>query len=315
MTLFAMTFPGQGSQSVGMLAELAAAYPVVGETFEQASDALGRDLWKLVCDGPAEELNRTELTQPALLAAAIAVWRVWRLEGGPGPERMAGHSLGEYSALVAAEALEFSDAVAVVAERGRLMQSAVSDGEGAMAAILGLDDEVVEAICREAAEGRVVEPANYNSPGQLVIAGNADAVERAIHKCKEAGAKRAMTLPVSVPSHCTLMSPAADALGELLAETPLRPPAVAVVHNVDCQPRSEPDAIRQALVEQLCSPVRWTGSVRSLIDGGVERLAECGPGKVLSGLGRRIDRNVEWVALEQPERLQATAAEWKEKRA
>jgi [acyl-carrier-protein] S-malonyltransferase len=312
MTDFAMLFPGQGSQSVGMLGELAERHPLVRETFEEAGDAIDTALWRLVSEGPEADLNRTELTQPALLAAAIAVWRVWQSLDGPAPARLAGHSLGEYAALVAAGALEFPAAIALVAERGRQMQAAVPDGVGAMAAVLGLEDEVVEAICREVAEDQVVVPANFNSPGQIVIAGHAAAVERALHKCTEAGARRAVKLPVSVPSHCPLMQPAADAMRSVLERTTVQAPALPVVHNVDVAVHDEPEAIRSALVEQLVSPVRWTESVRAICDAGIMNLAECGPGRVLSGLGRRIERQASWAALEKPDSIEETIANLKE---
>jgi [acyl-carrier-protein] S-malonyltransferase len=312
MTDFALLFPGQGSQSVGMLADLASAHDDVRKTFAEAGDVLDVDLWQLICEGPAEELNRTELTQPAMLAAGVAVWRVWRGLGGPQPKIMAGHSLGEYSALVAAGALDFGAAVTVVSERGRLMQAAVPEGEGAMAAILGLDDEVVEAICREAAEGQIVAPANYNSPGQLVIAGESTAVERAMHKCRDAGAKRAMVLPVSVPSHSELMKPAAEGLAAVLENVEVRAPNVPVLHNIDMQARTEPDEIRAALVGQLYSAVRWTGTIQAIVAADVMQMAECGPGRVLCGLGRRIERKAQWAPLEQPDLMEKTLAEWKE---
>ena len=312
MTDFALLFPGQGSQSVGMLADLAGVHDDVRKTFVEAGDVLGVDLWQLICEGPAEELNRTELTQPAMLAAGVAVWRVWRGLGGPQPKIMAGHSLGEYSALVAAGALDFDAAVTVVSERGRLMQAAVPEGEGAMAAILGLDDEVVEAICREAAEGQIVAPANYNSPGQLVIAGESTAVERAMHKCRDAGAKRAMVLPVSVPSHSELMKPAAEGLAAVLENVEVRAPNVPVLHNIDMQARTEPDEIRAALVSQLYSAVRWTGTIQAIVAADVMQMAECGPGRVLCGLGRRIERKAQWAPLEQPDLMEKTLAEWKE---
>ncbi len=309
MTNFAMLFPGQGSQSVGMLAELAGERPEVCETFEQAGQALEMDLWRLVNDGPAEQLDRTELTQPAMLTAGIAVWRVWQALGGPRPAMMAGHSLGEYAALVAAGAMDFPDAVRVVSVRGRLMQSAVPAGHGAMAAVLGLEDEVVEAICREACEDQVVAPANYNSPGQLVIAGHSAAVERAMHKCRDAGAKRAMILPVSVPSHSALMKPAADGLAEVLAGIEMRAPELPVLHNIDCQARTGPDEIRAALVGQMSAPVRWTETVQAMAGAGVKRLAECGPGRVLSGLTRRIDRSLSCVSLHQVSQMESLMGE------
>ncbi len=300
-----MLFPGQGSQSVGMLAELAGERREVRDTFDQAGQALEMDLWKLVSDGPAEDLDRTELTQPAMLAGGIAVWRVWQGLGGPAPAMFAGHSLGEYAALVAAEAIDFADAVRVVAERGRLMQSAVPAGVGAMAAVLGLEDEVVEAICREACEDQVVAPANYNSPGQLVIAGHSAAVERAMHKCRDAGAKRAMILPVSVPSHSKLMKPAADGLAEVLAEIRISEPQVPVLHNIDFQARSKPEDIRAALVGQMSAPVRWTETVQAMGAAGIKHLAECGPGRVLSGLARRIDRKLSCVSLHQVSQMES----------
>lgn len=312
MSEFAFLFPGQGSQSVGMLAELAERHDGVRATFEEAGRVLDMDLWHLVSEGPEEELNRTELTQPAILAASVAMWRLWNDLGGPKPARLAGHSLGEYSALVAAGAMEFEQAVAVVAERGRQMQAAVPVGQGAMAAVLGLDDEVVEAICREVAEDQVVAPANYNSPGQLVIAGDAAAVERALHKCSDAGARRAMILPVSVPSHSKLMQPAARAMAGVLAKIELRTPAIPVIHNCDVAEHATPDEIRTALINQLVSPVRWTESVRSITGSGIMKLAECGPGRVLSGLGRRIERGAQWVALEQPGVIEETIKEWRE---
>jgi len=312
MTQFAMLFPGQGSQSVGMLAALAERHEKVRETFEEAGEAIETDLWTLVSDGPESELNRTELTQPAILAASIAVWRIWRAGGGPAPIRLAGHSLGEYTALVAAGALDFGTAVRLVAERGRQMQAAVPEGVGAMAAVLGLEDEVVEAICREVAEDQVVVPANYNSPGQIVIAGHAAAVERAAHKCSAAGARRAVKLPVSVPSHSPLMEPAAEAMAAILAETDITRPEIPVVHNCDVRTHVQPDEIRRALVEQLTRPVRWTESVRAICGAGIMNLAECGPGRVLGGLGRRIERKAQWVALEQPDALEDTIGKWKE---
>ncbi|TVR95670.1 MAG: [acyl-carrier-protein] S-malonyltransferase [Wenzhouxiangellaceae bacterium] len=305
MTKTALLFPGQGSQSMGMLAALASVYPQVQSTFVQGGEALGMDLWALVNEGPAEELNRTEITQPVMLVADIAVYRVWQARGGPEPEALAGHSLGEYAALVAAGAIGFADAVRVVAQRGRLMQEAVPEGHGAMAAILGLDDDVVAAICREAAEGDVVAPANFNSPGQLVIAGDIAAVERAMHRCRDAGAKRAMILPVSVPSHSPLMQGAATVLGEALATIDIQSPATPVIHNADVSSHKDPDAIRQALVKQLHQPVRWTETIRALSQSGIQAMAECGPGRVLCGLGRRIDRTVNWLPLEQPELLDA----------
>lgn len=306
MTETAAIFPGQGSQSVGMLSELAAAFPIVRETFDEASDALGRDLWALVAEGPAEELDRTEWTQPAMLAGDVAVWRAWHGAGGAAPIALAGHSLGEYAALVAAGAMGFGDAVRVVGERGRLMQAA---GAGAMAAVLGLDDERVAGICASEAAGEVVVPANYNAPGQVVIAGQREAVDRVVAACRDAGAKRAMSLPVSVPAHSPLMAPAADGLRAALDRIAIRAPDCPVLHNVDLQARSEPSGIRDALVQQLTHPVPWTGTIRALAARGVGRFIECGPGRVLCGLGRRIERGAEWLALESAETLQQAAGE------
>ncbi|MDD2769610.1 MAG: ACP S-malonyltransferase [Methylococcus sp.] len=287
----AFLFPGQGSQSVGMLAELATAFPEVGQTFAEASEALGFDLWKLVQEGPEEELNRTENTQPAMLAAGIATWRVWCAATERRPAWMAGHSLGEYTALVASGALGFANAVKLVAVRGRLMQEAVPTGQGAMAAILGLDDPQVVAACKEASTpDSAVTPANFNAPGQVVIAGASDAVERAIAAAKALGAKRAVLLPVSVPSHCGLMSPAEEKFAAVLSETPFGSPRdrIGVVHNVDVAMHPSPEVIRAVLAQQISNPVRWSETIRFLSDQGVRRFVECGPGKVLAGLNKRI---------------------------
>ncbi|QCA04783.1 ACP S-malonyltransferase [Pantoea vagans] len=288
MTQFAFVFPGQGSQTVGMLTELAATYPLVEETFREASDALGYDLWQLVSQGPAEELNKTWQTQPALLAASVAIYRVWQQQGGEQPVLMAGHSLGEYSALVCAGVLNFADAVKLVELRGKLMQEAVPEGTGAMQAIIGLDDAAIRKACEESAQGQVVSPVNFNSPGQVVIAGNKEAVERAGAACKAAGAKRALPLPVSVPSHCALMKPAADKLAVALESITFTAPAVPVINNVDVKAETDAAAIRHALVRQLYSPVRWTESVEAMAAQGVTQLLEMGPGKVLTGLTKRI---------------------------
>jgi [acyl-carrier-protein] S-malonyltransferase len=301
MSQLAFVFPGQGSQSVGMLAAMAGRHPGVHATFQEASQALGFDLWALVEGGPEDRLNQTAVTQPAMLAADIALWRLWCESSSVRPAVLAGHSLGEYAALVASGAIGFGDAVRVVARRGELMQNTVADGQGAMAAILGLDDEIVEALCREAAEDQVVSPANYNSPGQLVIAGESSAVERVMHLAREAGARRAVILPVSVPSHCALMRAAADALEPALEAVEIKAPGIPVLQNAEVQSHSEPEAIRRALVEQMYSPVRWTATIRAMAEQGVEHLAECGPGRVLSGLGRRIDRNLEWFPLDDPD--------------
>ena len=289
MKKFAMVFPGQGSQTVGMLAELSGDYPIVQETFKQASETLGYDLWQLVQEGSAEELNKTWQTQPALLTASVAVYRVWQQKYPElKPEVMAGHSLGEYSALVCAGVLDFQDAVKLVELRGKLMQQAVSEGTGAMYAIIGLDNEAIINACKQAEQGEVVSAVNFNSPGQVVIAGAKAAVERAAALCKEAGAKRALPLAVSVPSHCALMKPAADQLSVSLESITLKAPTVSVLNNVDVKAETDADAIRNALVRQLYSPVRWTETVEKMSHSGVEVLVEIGPGKVLNGLTKRI---------------------------
>ncbi|MFS2224005.1 ACP S-malonyltransferase [Pantoea sp. B65] len=288
MTQFAMVFPGQGSQTVGMLADLAVENPAVESTFREASAALGYDLWQLTQQGPAEELNKTWQTQPALLAASVAIYRVWQAKGGKAPTMMAGHSLGEYSALVCAGVLDFAEAIKLVELRGKLMQEAVPEGTGAMQAIIGLDDAAIQQACAESAQGQVVSPVNFNSPGQVVIAGNKEAVERAGAACKAAGAKRALPLPVSVPSHCALMKPAADKLALALESITFNAPAFPVVNNVDVKCETSPEAIRSALVRQLYSPVRWTGCVEYMAAQGVTSLLEVGPGKVLTGLTKRI---------------------------
>ncbi|MEW5965894.1 MAG: ACP S-malonyltransferase [Pseudomonadota bacterium] len=292
----AFVFPGQGSQSVGMMQGLAAR-PEVRLTFSEASDALSQDLWTLVAEGPADALNQTVNTQPAMLAADIATWRVWQAMGGPQPEWLAGHSLGEYAALVAAGALGFPDAVKLVRFRAEAMQAAVPEGSGAMAAILGLDDDVVRAVCLEAAAGDVVEAVNLNSPGQVVIAGSRTAVERAMALAKENGAKRALPLPVSVPSHSSLMLPAAEKLLACLQDVAIAAPAIPVLHNTDVETHASPEAIRVALAKQLHTPVRWVETVQAIKAAGAERMVECGPGKVLAGLAKRIDDSLPAVAL------------------
>ncbi|ADN75600.1 (Acyl-carrier-protein) S-malonyltransferase [Ferrimonas balearica DSM 9799] len=301
----AFIFPGQGSQTVGMLAELAADYPIIQATFAEASEALGFDLWQMVQDGPAEALNSTENTQPALLTASVAIWRAYCEAGGVAPTVMAGHSLGEYSALVCAGALKFDDAVKLVALRGRAMQEAVPAGTGAMAAIIGLDDDAIAKACAEAAQGEVVSPVNFNSPGQVVIAGHKDAVARAGEACKAAGAKRALPLPVSVPSHCELMKPAAEKLAAALANIDVVAPAIPVINNVDVAKADTAEAIKDALVRQLYCPVRWTETVNAMAEQGIEQLVECGPGKVLTGLTKRINKALSGTAVNQPADLQA----------
>lgn len=310
MTDTAAIFPGQGSQSIGMLADLAASSDLVRATFDEGSRAIGRDLWALASDGPADELNQTRWTQPAVLVGDIAVWRVYLSRGGQFPIAMAGHSLGEYAALVAAESMALVDAVAVVHERGRLMQEAVGEDDGAMAAILGLDDEQVEQICADiACSEKSVVAANYNSPGQLVIAGSRAGVQGAVDACKTAGAKRAMLLPVSVPAHSPLMAPAAEGLRRALENIEIKPPACPVLHNFDLRTREAPESIRSALIEQLTHPVPWTGTIRELIARGATRFLECGPGRVLAGLGKRIDRDAEWLALEMPQGIEQAVAD------
>ncbi|QXO18221.1 MULTISPECIES: ACP S-malonyltransferase [Vibrio] len=288
MSKFAIVFPGQGSQAVGMLAELGEQYDVVKQTFAEASDALGYDLWALVQNGPAEDLNQTFRTQPALLASSVAIWRVWQELGLEQPQVLAGHSLGEYSALVCAGVIDFKAAIKLVELRGQLMQEAVPAGTGAMFAIIGLDDEAIAKACEEAAQGDVVSPVNFNSPGQVVIAGQKDAVERAGALCKEAGAKRALPLPVSVPSHCALMQPAADKLAVALEALEFNVPQIPVINNVDVAAETDPAKIKDALVRQLHSPVRWTEGVQKMSEQGIETLIEVGPGKVLTGLTKRI---------------------------
>lgn len=283
---FALVFPGQGSQSLGMMAAYGDS-PVIRATFDEASAALGRDLWQLVCEGPAEALNQTVNTQPLMLTAGVAVWRLWCEKGGPRPAMVAGHSLGEYAALVAAGALALKDAVPLVELRAKAMQEAVPAGEGAMAAILSLDADLVKAICAESALGQVVQAVNFNSPEQTVIAGHKAAVERAAEACKAKGAKRAVMLPVSAPFHCALMQPAAEKLKLRLAEVGVSPPLTLVVNNVDVATASEPDAIRAALVRQAAAPVRWVETMRAMQAAGVTHVFECGPGKVLAGLVKR----------------------------
>lgn len=306
----AFVFPGQGSQSVGMLAELAAAHGEVKAAFDEASQGAGVDLWTMSQQGPEEQLNSTQNTQPALLAASVAVWRVWQKVGGAQPSQMSGHSLGEYSALVCAGALSLHDAAALVAERGRLMQAAVPAGVGAMAAILGGDDAQIAAVCEEVAQGQVVAPANFNSPGQLVIAGHADAVDRALARLAELGVKKAVKLAVSVPSHCALMRDAAEKLDERMASIAWQLPVIPVVQNAVAKSFDTIADIRGALQQQLYMPVRWTECVQALVAGGATRIVEAGPGKVLAGLIKRIDKSVEARAIGTPADLDAARAEW-----
>lgn len=288
----AIVFPGQGSQSVGMLAELYQQYPIVQATFSEASAALGYDLWALVANGPEADLNETHRTQPALLTASVAVWRLWQQQNGAVPGYFAGHSLGEYSALVCAGVLSLADAVKLVEKRGQYMQEAVPAGVGAMSAIIGLDDAAIAKACEEAAQGEVVAPVNYNSPGQVVIAGHKAAVERAGEACKAAGAKRALPLPVSVPSHCALMLPAAEKLAVDLAGLAFNTAVIPVINNVDVTCADTTDAIKDALIRQLYSPVRWTETIEFLAEQGVTEVLELGAGKVLSGLIKRINKEL-----------------------
>ena len=304
----ALVFPGQGSQTVGMLADLAGQFEQIGQTFAQASEVLGYDLWALSQNGEQEQLNMTETTQPLLLTASVAMYRAWQAAGGGAPVCMAGHSLGEFSALVCAGTLRFEDAVALVRQRGQFMQTAVPVGEGAMAAIIGLDDEAVQQACSTDNPDQVVEAVNFNAPGQVVIAGHSAAVEKAIENAKAAGAKRAMPLPVSAPFHTSLMRPAGEKLAEAIAELPFEAPRIPVVHNVTAASEDDPERIRALLIEQIYSPVNWTGCMRTMLGQGVQAVLECGPGKVLCGLARRVDKSLEVAALDNPETMQAQAS-------
>lgn len=288
-------FPGQGSQTVGMLLDISAEYPQVIECFQRAGDSIGRPLWEITTSGPDTELNSTEITQPALLTASVALWEIWQTSGGEAPAMLSGHSLGEYSALVCAGSLSLEDGVRLVHERGKLMQKAVPHGKGAMAAVLGLDDGVVAACC-EAVDG-VVSPANFNAPGQVVIAGATAAVESAVEACREAGARRAVLLPVSGPFHCELMRPAQNAFADVLGRVDLVMPSIPIVHNVDGEVAPDLDALRSKLMAQIAEPVLWTRCAQNMVAAGVTRLVECGPGKVLSGLVKRIDKSVQAESL------------------
>jgi len=303
MKNLAFVFPGQGSQSLGMLSDLADSHDEVKQIFGRASEVLGKDLWAIVTQGPEEDLNQTQNTQPAMLAAGVAVWEVWCKHSVIRPDWMAGHSLGEYTALVCSGALSFEDGIKLVAERGRLMQEAVPAGVGSMAAILGLEDHQIVDICAQVAENEVVSAVNFNAPGQVVIAGNLAAVERAMIAAKEAGAKRALLLPVSVPSHCALMQSAAEKLDQYLLNTVIDKPKMTLIHNVDVASYDEPEKIRHALKEQLYKPVRWVDSIKFMHDQGVERFVECGPGKVLIGLNKRIAKDAEHLSIYNSETL------------
>ena len=304
MSCFSVVFPGQGSQSVGMLSDLNNAYPLVSDIYQEASDTLGFDMARLINEGPEEELNMTSRTQPALLTASFAVWRVWTFLNGQMPSYMAGHSLGEYSALVCSGAMTFRDGLKLVETRGRLMQEAVPSGVGAMAAVLGLENEVVEAGCREAAGDQVVSPVNYNAIGQVVIAGHKEAVERASLLLKEKGAKKIVPLSVSVPSHCVLMKPASEKLAEVLESVEISTPVIPVFNNVDVRCEEDPAKIKDALVRQLYCPVRWTDIVVAMAEAGVESQLEMGPGKVLTGTVKRIDKRIEGVSVNTPATIQ-----------
>lgn len=302
----AFIFPGQGSQSVSMLAELSESFPQVQQTFAEASEVLGYDLWSLVQNGPESELNQTDKTQPAMLAAGIAVWRCWQAVSDYKPAYFAGHSLGEYTALVAAEALDFKAAIKLVEKRGQLMQQAVPAGKGAMAAILGLDDDAVKAVCEQASVEGIVEAVNFNSPGQVVIAGSKAAVDKAVEIATENGAKRALLLPVSVPSHCALMRPAAEELSKELESITIQAPQIPVIHNASVTTTVNPVEIRQLLAKQLYNPVRWVETVEWLTANGVDTLVECGPGKVLAGLSKRIDKSLQALPIFDSVTLQKT---------
>lgn len=307
---FACVFPGQGAQKVGMMAGLADAYPQIAETFVEASEALGEDLWRLADEGPAEQLNQTRNAQPVLLAAEISIWKIWRQRGGLLPACLAGHSFGEYSALVAAGALEFSNAVPLVRRRGDLMQQAVSEGVGSMAAVLGLEDAQVCEICAQTSSpDSVVEAANFNAPGQVVLSGHRPAVERATEACREAGARRAMLLDVSVPAHSSLMQAAVDRYAEALEAVEFADPEIPVVNNVDVRVETDPASIRDALKRQLHSPVRWAESILWMTGQGVDLQIEMGPGKILTGLGRRIDKSMRGLCLEAPDDLEQALEE------
>lgn len=301
---FALVFPGQGSQSVGMMQAYGDA-PEIRSTFDEASQVLGQDLWALVAEGPEEALAQTVNTQPVMLTAGVAVFRAWRAQGGAMPCCVAGHSLGEYTALVAAGSLGFADAVRLTRFRAEAMQQAVPAGVGGMAAILGLSDDGVRQACREAAAGEVLEPANFNSPGQVVIAGHRSAIERGVEAAKALGAKRAVVLAMSVPSHCSLMKPAAEALAQYLRDIPLQAPAIPVIHNATVAEAGTPEALREALVQQLYNPVRWVETVQAMATRGVTHIAECGPGKVLAPLVKRIQPEVQGIALSDAAALAA----------
>jgi [acyl-carrier-protein] S-malonyltransferase len=298
MSNLAFVFPGQGSQKIGMLAELAKQNPIIEKTFNEASEVLGYDMWQLIQQGAQEDINLTQRTQPILLTCSVAIWRLWNQKQGALPSQMAGHSLGEWSALVCANVIDFADGLKIVEARGKFMQQAVPVGQGAMAAIIGLDDQAILEACTEASALGVVDAVNFNAPGQVVIAGSNEAVERAMEICKDAGAKRALPLPVSAPFHTSLMKPAADNLADMVNAVTFRSPEVPIMHNVHAQNEQDPQAIKALMLEQIYSPVKWVDCVKQLKQSGVSTLVECGPGKVLSGLAKRIDRELTAVATE-----------------
>ena len=309
MSKLAFVFPGQGSQKVGMLADLEQKNKQVRDTFAEASDVLGYDMWKMVQEGPQEEINLTERTQPILLASSVAIWRIWLDKQGQKPSFMAGHSLGEWSALVCSETVSFSDALKIVQARGQFMQKAVPVGEGAMAAIIGLEDAIIIEACQSASEIGVVDAVNFNAPGQVVIAGSISAVNQAIEECKQAGAKRALPLPVSAPFHTSLMKPAADQLSELVNSVTFKRPSVPVVHNVHAETEENPDTIKTLMLEQIYKPVRWVDCVKTLKSSGVNTIVECGPGKVLCGLNKRIDKELLSLATDDQSSFEATLSQ------
>jgi [acyl-carrier-protein] S-malonyltransferase len=298
MSNLAFVFPGQGSQKIGMLAELAAQNPIIEKTFNEASEVLGYDMWQLIQQGAQEDINLTQRTQPILLTCSVAIWRLWAEKQGAAPSQMAGHSLGEWSALVCSNVIDFADGLKIVEARGKYMQQAVPVGQGAMAAIIGLDDQTILDACAEAGDLGVVDAVNFNAPGQVVIAGANEAVERAMEICKTAGAKRALPLPVSAPFHTSLMKPAADNLAEMVNAVTFRTPDVPIMHNVHAKNEQDPEVIKALMLEQIYSPVKWVDCVKQLKNTGVTTLIECGPGKVLSGLAKRIDRELTAVATE-----------------
>lgn len=301
----AFIFPGQGSQAIGMMSELAHAYNLVADTFSEASEVLGFDLWALCQEGPIERLSQTEHTQPALLTAGVAAWRVWQEQGGVRPDIMAGHSLGEYTALVAAEAFSFADGVALVRDRGRYMQEAVPAGEGGMAAVIGLEDDQVRDVCTNAAQGEVLQAVNFNAPGQVVIAGSAVAIERALLQMKEAGAKRALSLPVSIPAHSALMTPAAERLAQRISEIEINLPIIPVLHNCNVEEAQSAEQVAANLVTQLDSPVRWVESIQRMHNHGIEQFIESGPGRILGGMVKRIAKGAYVASIEKPDVIQA----------